>query len=255
MSREMWEPEVRRCRNCGKPFAILHPTRWAYKRAKGARYEYFCSWGCLRADEKKDERKRKEAEEVAKETRVRRDKRETLEELIEVYEGECKAPVEFLQECGYRNPEDAWHEMKTWSKRNAPDLYERLVDHKLVHPKKKPEVELVYDPTIAEEYKKEQEEKAERAMREERGRRIAEGLDRADQARKQMIDGIQPLAVAAVYSRTIDGARFKKMDGGMMLTTADYCIRLTAYEWFKLTEEILVAIRQLDAARPGPLDN
>ena len=251
MSREMWEPEVRRCRNCGKPFAILHPTRWAYKRAKGARYEYFCSWGCLRADEKKDERKRKEAEEVAKETRVRRDKRETLEELIEVYEGECKAPVEFLQECGYKNPEDAWHEMKTWSRRNAPDLYERLVDHKLVHPKKKPEVELVSDPDIETVYREEQ---AEIAMREERGRRIAEGLDRADQARKQMIDGIQPLAVAAVYSRTIDGARFKKMDGGMMLTTAEYCIRLTAYEWFKLTEEILVAIRQLDATNPE-IDN
>ena len=111
----------------------------------------------------------------------------------------------------------------------------------------KQKVELVYDPSIAEEYREEQ---AERAMREERGRRIAEGLDRADQMREQMIDGIQPLAVAAVYSRTIDGARFKKMDGGMMLTTADYCIRLTAYEWFKLTEEILVAIRQLDATKP-----
>ena len=114
----------------------------------------------------------------------------------------------------------------------------------------RPTVELVYDPSIAEEYKKEQEEKAERAMREERGRRIAEGLDRADQMRKQMIDGIQPLPVAAVYSRTIDGARFKKMDGGMMLVNTDYCIRLTAYEWFKLTEEILMAIRQLDATKP-----
>lgn len=247
-SGEIWTPDDKKCRNCGKRFAVLHPTRWAYKRHKGLGYVYFCSWGCLRADEKKDERK--EAKEVtkAKETRIRRDKRETLAELIELYEGECKDPVEFLQECGYRNPEDAWHEMKTWSKRNAPDLYEKLADHKLVHPKKeKPAVRLVYDPSIAEEYREEQ---AERAMREERGRRIAEGLDRADQMRKQMIDGIQPLAVAAVYSRTIDGARFKKIDGGMMLTTADYCIRLTAYEWFKLTEEILVAIRQLDATKP-----
>ena len=81
----------------------------------------------------------------------------------------------------------------------------------------KKKVELVYDPSIAEEYKKEQEEKAERAMREERGRRIAEGLDRADQMRQEMIDGIQPLPVAAVYSRTIDGARFRKTDSGMML--------------------------------------
>ena len=111
-------------------------------------------------------------------------------------------------------------------------------------PKTEPEVELVYDESIKEEYERDLK------AREERGRRIAEGLDKADQMRKQLIDGIQPLPVAAVYSRTIDGARFKKMDGGMMLTTADYCIRLTAYEWFKLTEEILVAIRQLDATNP-----
>lgn len=113
-------------------------------------------------------------------------------------------------------------------------------------PKKKPEpeVELVYDESIKEEYERDMK------AREERGRAIAEGLDRADRARQEMIDGVQPLQVAAVYSRTIDGARFKKMDGGMMLTTAEYCIRLTAYEWFKLTEEILVAIRQLDATKP-----
>lgn len=254
MERETWMPDDRKCRNCGKRFTVLHPTRWAYKRPKGRLYEYFCRWSCLRADEKKD--RRKEAKEVtkAKETRIRRDKRETLVELIELYEGECKAPVEFLQECGYRNPEDAWHEMKTWSKRNAPDLYQKLADHKLVHPKKeRPAVELVYDPTIAEEYKREK-ERAEEEERIERGRRIAERLDKADQARQEMIDGIKPLPVAAVYSRTIDGARFKKMDGGMMLVNTDYCIRLTAYEWFKLTEEILVAIRQLDATKPE-MDN
>lgn len=110
-------------------------------------------------------------------------------------------------------------------------------------PKAEPEVELVYDESIKEEYERDLK------AREERGREIAEGLDRADRARQEMIDGIKPLQVAAVYSRTIDGARFKKIDGGMMLTTAEYCIRLTAYEWFKLTEEILVAIRQLDATK------
>lgn len=249
---EIWGND-KECLNCGKRFTVLHPSRWAYKKAKGgSQYHYFCSWGCLRANEKNDERK--EAKEVtkAKETRIRRDKRETLAQLIELYEGECMAPVEFLQEAGYKNPEDTWHEMKTWSKRNAPDLYRKLVDHKLVKPKKeKPAVELVYDQSIAEEYKREQAEKAEQI---ERGRRIAEKLDRADRAREEMIDGIEPLAIAAVYSRTIDGARFKKMDGGMMLTTPDYCIRLTAYEWFKLTEEILVAIRQLDATK-AEIDN
>ena len=111
-------------------------------------------------------------------------------------------------------------------------------------PKPAPEVELVYDESIKEEYERDLK------AREERGRAIAEGLDRADRARQEMIDGIQPLQVAAVYSRTIDGARFKKTDGGMMLVSRDYFIELTAYEWFKLTEEILVAIRQLDATKP-----
>ena len=162
-----------------------------------------------------------------------------------------ESPLPFLKECGAANPSATWNYIRNCAIRDEPMKYRGLLPNTFGHKKKEePTVELVYDPSIAEEYKKEQEEKAERAMREERGRRIAEGLDRADQMRKQLIDGIQPLAVAAVYSRTIDGARFKKMDGGMMLTTADYCIRLTAYEWFKLTEEILVAIRQLDATKP-----
>lgn len=114
-------------------------------------------------------------------------------------------------------------------------------------PKTEPAVELVYDPSIEEEYRREQEEKAERI---ERGRRIAEGLDRADRMRQEMIDGVEPLPVAAVYSRTIDGARFKKIDGGMEMFNTQFRICLTAYEWFKLTEEILVAIRQLDATKP-----
>lgn len=232
MSRETWEPEVRRCRNCGRQFGVLHPTRWAYKRPKGARYEYFCSWGCLRADEKKDERK--EEKEVKTQDKTQRTRMNTkdMEKAVEMLKNGDKALDQFLKNHGITN------------------IYKWKYNIRTRHGIQKPEeqdVELVYDPDIENVYREEQ---AEIAMREERGRRIAEGLDRADQMRKQMIDGIQPLPVAAVYSRTIDGARFKKMDGGMMLVNTDYCIRLTAYEWFKLTEEILVAIRQLDATKP-----
>lgn len=111
-------------------------------------------------------------------------------------------------------------------------------------PKAKPEVELVYDESIKEEYERDLK------AREERGRAIAEGLDRADRYRKELADVVDSLPVAAVYSRTIDGAQFKKIDGGMEMVSAEWRIRLTAYEWFKLTEEILVAIRQLDATKP-----
>jgi len=93
-------------------------------------------------------------------------------------------------------------------------------------------VELVYDPSIAEEYRREHPEEY--------------GKDRTD--------GIRPLEVAAVYSRVLSDGTFKRItlndQGGMLLTGMGYQIMLTAYEWFKLTEEILVAIRQLDATRP-----
>lgn len=123
-------------------------------------------------------------------------------------------------------------------KKAAVEVTDRL-------PEEAQTVELVYDPSIKEEYERDL------AAREARGRMIAAELDRAAAVREEMINGARPLPVAAVYSRTIEGARFKKMDGGMMLVTAEYCIRMTAYEWFKLTEEILVAIRQLDATRPA----
>lgn len=238
MSRETWEPEVRKCRNCGRAFGMMHPTRWAYKRPKGARYEYFCSWGCLRADEKKG------SEEMRGEITIKPEQKARALEMA--MDGE--SPLPFLKECGAANPSATWNYIRNCAVRDDPMKYEGKLPNTFGHKKKgKPAVELVYDPDIENVYREEQ---AEIAMREERGRRIAERLDQADRARQEMIDGIQPLPVAAVYSRTIDGARFKKMDGGMMLTTADYCIRLTAYEWFKLTEEILVAIRQLDATKP-----
>ena len=185
-----------------------------------------------KADEKKNERK--EEKEVKTQDKTQRTRMNTkdMEKAVEMLKNGDKALDQFLKNHGITN------------------IYKWKYNIRTRHGIQKPEeqdVELVYDPDIENVYREEQ---AEIAMREERGRRIAEGLDRADQMRKQMIDGIQPLPVAAVYSRTIDGARFKKMDGGMMLTTADYCIRLTAYEWFKLTEEILVAIRQLDATKP-----
>lgn len=240
-SREVWEPEVRICRNCGRQFGVLHPTRWAYKRPKGARYEYFCSWGCLRADEKKG------SEEMRGEQTIKPEQKARALEMALAGE----SPLPYLKECGAANPSATWNYIRNCAVRDDPMKYEGKLPNTFGHKKKEePKVELVYDPSIAEEYKKEQEEKAEREMREERGRRIAEGLDRADQMRKQMIDGIQPLPVASVYSRTIDGARFQKTDSGMMLMTKGYYIELTAYEWFKLTEEILVAIRQLDATKP-----
>ena len=39
------------CRCCGKEFTVLYPDLWAYKVGG----KWFCTWKCLRADEKKGE--------------------------------------------------------------------------------------------------------------------------------------------------------------------------------------------------------
>ena len=39
------------CSECGKHFDILYPDLWAYKTGS----KIFCSWHCLRADERKEE--------------------------------------------------------------------------------------------------------------------------------------------------------------------------------------------------------
>lgn len=71
---------------------------------------------------------------------------------------------------------------------------------------------------------------------------------------KTLINGIEPLEVAAVYSRVMKYGTFKKVQGGMVLSGMDFNIILSAYEWFRLSEEILVALRQLDASRPVEVD-
>lgn len=42
---------VTRCSECGKHFDILYPDLWAYKTGS----KIFCSWHCLRADERKED--------------------------------------------------------------------------------------------------------------------------------------------------------------------------------------------------------
>lgn len=252
--------EDKACPVCRRRFTVLHPSRWAYKRPKGNNYTFFCSWRCLRANEKKNDDEEQIKMAMEKDARIRRDKRETLEGLIEAFESECYLPVEYLKEQGYKNPEDQWHEMKTWSKANAPDLYQKLVEHKLVKPKpekkkrpvvevadklpdkvNRPGVELVYDPSIAEEYRREQQ--------------IEESLKYAatkDQSRDEWIDGIEPLQPASLWSRVLEDGTFTKVNGiGMMLRGMNYQIILSPLQWFKLTEEILVALRQLKADAPA----
>ena len=45
--------ETKLCPVCRKYFSVLYPHLWRYKvQTTSNRYKYFCSWKCLRADEK-----------------------------------------------------------------------------------------------------------------------------------------------------------------------------------------------------------
>ena len=54
MSQTMEWIEDRVCTVCGKRFSVLYPHLWRYKEPCGGNghYRYFCSWKCLRANEK-----------------------------------------------------------------------------------------------------------------------------------------------------------------------------------------------------------
>lgn len=101
-------------------------------------------------------------------------------------------------------------------------------------------VELVYDPSIAEEYKAEHEAKkaTERTCR---------------------ILGQEPLDCAAVFSRILKYGRYWKLKDPlradfMQLTANDVDITLTANEWIRFSAEILLALEQLGIKEGDPED-
>ena len=100
--------------------------------------------------------------------------------------------------------------------------------------KEEPKVELVYDPSIAEEYKREQAEK--------------KSFAEMKRTRKQ-------LEVAAVLSDVILNGKYQKtMNGTRMLLHDDRTVgfEMTAREWIGLSEEIRVALEQLGIRAEDP---
>ncbi len=213
-----------RCPVCGKLFWCDWPNMWTYKRDG----KYLCSCGCLR---KYDERK--EAKEMK--TLTTEEKRTACE--VALTGGN---PSPYLKGLGVTNVTTAWATCRTWARGNLnQDEYEKLpeklgktqtkTEEEITEQMEEDGVELVYDPSIAEEYKAEQ--KAKKAT--ERTCRIL---------------GQEPLEVCAVKSRVID-AEYRKT-GGRTMTLAGSplelnMLMLTARQWTALTAEILLALTQL----------
>lgn len=134
---------IYKCRVCGKEFDALWPDLWTYKRGN----LFLCSWSCLR---------RYDGKEVNDMMLTEEQKRKACEMALA---GE--SPMKYLKECGAVNPTVAWDGCRNWARKNwDSDCYEAL-PKRFGQPKKKPEpkVELVYDESIAEEYRREQEQK------------------------------------------------------------------------------------------------
>lgn len=152
---------ISRCGICGKEFDMLWPGLWVYRRERNV----FCSWGCMRKFDGK------EAEKMERKRTVITDGNR-MEAIRIAKDG--GNPREYLKGLGLKNPSIAWKGIQLWAERN-PDaeklanLQEAIrrdfgADH-AEEPEEKEDVEevtrveLVYDPSIAEEYRREQAEK------------------------------------------------------------------------------------------------
>ena len=71
-------------------------------------------------------------------------------------------PRNYLRDCGSKAPDVMWQSIRAKIMAEDPETYEKLPKRIPRAGKKKQEVELVYDPSIAEEYRQEQAEDAER---------------------------------------------------------------------------------------------
>ena len=145
MERMDWL-DSRECVQCGKEIQVLYPHLWRFKRNG----KYLCSWSCLRKYDGK------EAEDM---TLTDKQKLKACEMALE-----GKNTLPYLKEIGTKNQTAAWDTCLNWARKNVAD-YEKLPKRFGQQKKEAPKVELVYDESIAEEYRREQEEKkAEQAV-------------------------------------------------------------------------------------------
>ena len=113
------------CRNCGKKIDIIHPSRWAYKvkNNKGG-HNYFCTWKCLREDERKKEKKQAARKEES-EQRTWNNRKDVLEKMIAAAEA-GQDIYEYLWEEGYTDPKDTLRRLRIMAKMEAPEIYDKM---------------------------------------------------------------------------------------------------------------------------------
>jgi hypothetical protein len=116
----------RKCKICGNVFSVLHPDRWAYKRGNKGHYEYFCSWRCLRAYDKANEREEEERKMGNISLRLKPEQK--AEAIQQYYKGGNKAVYAYLKSCGIVNCEKCWKNIRDRLKKQNPAEAVKLAD-------------------------------------------------------------------------------------------------------------------------------
>ena len=156
------------CPICGKLTVIHWPDMYTYKRGP----VYYCSWQCMDISICRDtamirHRVLKRRQNKVKQVMSAEQKKEAVRIAMEGGD-----PLEYVKKCGSTNPEKLWSHIRGTLKQKDPETYAKLPDrreNRKEETKKAEKVELVYDPDIAEEYRREQEQKKanEKAERDE----------------------------------------------------------------------------------------
>lgn len=101
-----------KCPNCGKEFAVLWPSQWAYKRYS----RFLCSWKCLREYDRK---------EVVPMEAIKRDRAKIADEVIEEIRA-GRNPILYLKSLGYGNPSQAYSDIRKMMKKSMPEKFAQL---------------------------------------------------------------------------------------------------------------------------------
>lgn len=158
------------CPECGKRHVVHWPEFWPYRRYN----TYYCSFGCIDVSVTRDLKKLKDADRKKRERKMKKkDYSEIAREFIRIKEsgGGNNEIYDYLEGIGYKDPIAAYYYVRKQLKKSDPELEAKIGNSKPgpaakkeapEAPKAEPEettVELVYDESIAEEYRKEQAEK------------------------------------------------------------------------------------------------
>ena len=219
--------EMKTCFMCGNRFSVLYPQMWRYKRDR----LWFCSWHCLYGYDQKGSGEMKGVQVLSKEQ-----KEKALEMALR---GE--SPLHYLKECGARNPSSSWSYIRDCAVRDEPMKYAgKLPPSFRPEKKEKPKVELVYDESIAEEYRREQAEK--QAALEEKIRNLP-----PVKAAEPEPDPWDMFDVTAVRGKI--GEFYYDRDHGTVDWRNDYGeeVSLPPEEWRRLADKIPLILRALKA--------